>query len=76
MNYGDRLLLSVKDAAASLSIGRNLCYELIAQGHIPHVRLGRRILVPRAGLETWIARESGVDSAPPNVVSSRPQPPD
>lgn len=33
-----------------LSISRALAYELIARGEIPSVRLGHRIVVPRAAL--------------------------
>jgi excisionase family DNA binding protein len=56
----DRLLLTVPEAARLLRISRNLCYELVAQGRLPHVRLGRRILIPRHGLEAWIEREAGL----------------
>lgn len=62
-------LLTVGEAAALLRIGRNTCYELIRQQRIPHVRLGRRILIPRFGLEQWIAREAGLSQPPPPVLS-------
>jgi prophage regulatory protein len=67
------LLLTVREAAKLLRISRNLAYELVAQGRIPHIRLGRRILVPRFGLEAWIAHEAGLPQPPPEVVSSLPQ---
>jgi excisionase family DNA binding protein len=51
-------LLTVPEAARLLRISRNLAYELIRQNTLPHVRLGRRILVPRRGLENWIEREA------------------
>ena len=63
------MLLTVAEAARLLRISRNLCYELIAQGRLPHLRLGRRILVPRYGLEQWIARESSLPNGPAAVVS-------
>jgi len=63
------LLLTVSEAARVLRIGRNTCYDLIRQGEIPHVRLGRIIRVPRFGLESWIARQAGLPEAPPPVVS-------
>ena len=65
------MLLTVAEAARLLRISRNLCYELIAQGRLPHLRLGRRILVPRYGLEQWIARESGSSPPPVGVLSFR-----
>jgi DNA binding domain, excisionase family len=42
-----RSLLTVEETAALLRIGRNTCYELLRQGQIPHIRLGRLIRVPR-----------------------------
>jgi excisionase family DNA binding protein len=44
-------MLTVREAATMLRIGRNLAYELVARGEIPSVRLGRLIRVPRAALE-------------------------
>ena len=53
-------LLTVTETARHLRISRNLCYELVAQGRLPHVRLGRRILVPRHALEQWLAKEAAI----------------
>lgn len=63
------LLVSVLQAASLLGISRNLCYEQINEGTIPHVRLGRRVLVSRVALEQWIARESVGDSDSGVVLS-------
>lgn len=52
-------LLTVPEAAKLLRIGRNLAYELVAQGEIPSIRFGRLIRVPRAALEERI-RAQGV----------------
>lgn len=40
-----RLLLSIADAAAALAIGRSKTYELISQGRLLTVNIGRRRLV-------------------------------
>ena len=66
------MLLTVTEAARLLRISRNLCYELIAQKQLPHIRLGRRILLPRHGLEQWIAHEAGLPPPSSSVVSWRP----
>ncbi len=58
------LLLTVPEAARLLRISRNLAYELIRQNVLPHVRLGRRILIPRHGLELWIAYQAGLPGSP------------
>ena len=43
--------LTVEETAKFLGIGRNSAYEGIRTGEIPSVRIGKRILVPRAALE-------------------------
>ena len=48
------LLLKIEEAARLLGIGRTSLFELIGQGRSQTVRLGRRRLVVRAGLERFI----------------------
>jgi excisionase family DNA binding protein len=50
---------TVAEAATRLGIGRTLAYELIRSGAfpVPVIRLGRRIVVPRAALDALLARE-------------------
>ncbi len=69
----DPLLLTVSEAAKLLRISRNLAYELVRQERIPFIRLGRRILVPRHGLEAWIAQEAGLPQPATPTTSSLPQ---
>ncbi len=67
-------MLTVPEAAAYLRISRDLAYELIARGELPHVRLGRVIRVPGFGLQQWIAHESGLPlSEPVTVTSAKPR---
>ncbi len=61
----DPLLVTVPEAARLLRISRNLAYELVRQERIPFIRLGRRLLIPRRGLEEWVAREAGLPPPPP-----------
>jgi excisionase family DNA binding protein len=51
MNRDNRLVLTVTEAAAAIGISRTHAYELVARGELPSLRLGRRIVVPRRGLE-------------------------
>ena len=44
------LTYSVPEAARLLGINRNTAYELAARGDLPTIRLGKRVLVVRAGL--------------------------
>lgn len=46
------LLVAVPDAARLLGIGTTLAWDLVRGGDIPSVKLGRRVLVPRAALES------------------------
>lgn len=47
--------ISVEAAAQMLGIGRSLAYELARQGRIPALRLGRRLVIPRAALLNLLA---------------------
>lgn len=51
----ERATLTVKETAALFGIGRNAAYEAIKRGDIPALRIGRRILVPRAALGLLLA---------------------
>lgn len=45
------LLVSVPEAAHLLGIGLTYGWTMVRSGQLPTVRLGRRILVPRAAIE-------------------------
>jgi excisionase family DNA binding protein len=46
--------LSVDEAARLLRIGRSLAYAGVASGAIPSIRIGKRLLIPRAALERML----------------------
>ncbi|WP_374713532.1 helix-turn-helix domain-containing protein [Symbiobacterium terraclitae] len=48
------MLLTVAQVASMLQIARSKAYEMVAQGEIPSVRLGRSVRVPRAALAAWV----------------------
>lgn len=48
-------LYSIDEAAALLSVGHTLASELIADGKLRSVKIGRRRLVPGPALEKYIA---------------------
>ncbi len=54
----DRLTLSVDECAKRLGIGRNSAYEAVARGEIPVIRIGKRMLVPKAQLDRLLAGEN------------------
>ena len=47
---GAQLVLRVAEAGELLGISRAFAYELVARGELPVIRLGRRIVVPKAAL--------------------------
>ncbi len=46
-----KLVLSVEAAGKLLGVSRPTAYKLAKAGQIPTLRLGRRIVVPKAALE-------------------------
>ncbi|MCW5733474.1 MAG: helix-turn-helix domain-containing protein [Enhydrobacter sp.] len=49
--------MTVEQAAKRLRIGRNQAYESVNRGEIPHVRMGKRILVLKEPLERMLRGE-------------------
>jgi excisionase family DNA binding protein len=69
------LTLTVEQSAEALGISRGSAYEGIRTGEIPHVRIGRRILVPRAMLAAFLgepAAEAHNGHARPPQHSTEP----
>ncbi len=54
----ESLVLNVPAAGRMLNLSRSTMYSLCAQGVIPTVRLGKRLLVPRAALMKMLAGPS------------------
>ena len=52
-----RLTYTVPEAAAAIGVGRTTAWGMVRQGVLPTLRVGRRVLVPVAALETWLARQ-------------------
>ena len=52
--HGPTLTVTVEEAARLLGISRTLAYELVTRGELPHLRLGRRIVVSRRALELMV----------------------
>jgi len=63
--------LTIQEAAQVLRISRSSAYEHAnawlrtdGQSGIPCIRLGRRLVVPIAALESWAATGTGTDTRP------------
>lgn len=51
-----RLVWTVEEAGRLLGISRAHAYELVARGDLPHIRLGRRVVIPKHAITELIAR--------------------
>jgi excisionase family DNA binding protein len=60
----ERLTLTVEEAAATLGISRAFAYEAVRRGEIPSIKIGRRVLVPRAALARLLDGATGDDQPP------------
>lgn len=43
------------DLIPMTGLSRNSLYEGCKRGEIPHLRVGRRIIFPRAAIDAWLA---------------------
>jgi len=57
----DRLVFTVNEARQKLGISRGLTYEAIRTGKIPSIRIGRRILIPKAALQRLLEKDSQLE---------------
>jgi excisionase family DNA binding protein len=53
-----KLALSIAEAADALALSARTVEELVKLGRLPVVRVGRRVLLPVAGLQTWLDTET------------------
>ena len=59
MREPETLLHRPEEVAALLQLSRSKTYELIAEGQIPSIRIGRTIRVSASALEHWIREQEG-----------------
>jgi excisionase family DNA binding protein len=50
----EKLVMTVIEAGRALDLSRNAAYEAARRGDIPTIRIGKRLLVPRAALERML----------------------
>jgi excisionase family DNA binding protein len=51
---GEKKVMTVMEAAAELGISKGSAYEAARTGKIPTIRIGRRLIVPRAAFERML----------------------
>ena len=51
-------LLEARDLCPRLGLSSGRVYQLIAEGVIPHVKVGNSIRIPRQAWESWLATQN------------------
>ena len=54
----DALCVTVDDLCDLLRVSRPTAYSLVHKDGFPVIRVGRRLLIPRAGLERWLDKQT------------------
>jgi excisionase family DNA binding protein len=60
----ERLTYTVLEVGRLLGISRGAAYEGVASGEIPSIRIGRRLLVPRAAFNRLLDLKDANDQQP------------
>ena len=69
-DWRSRSTVTVERAASILGIGRSSAYALARSGELPTLRLGRRLVVPVAGLRRLLGETSPEDALSPRAADS------
>jgi excisionase family DNA binding protein len=59
----DRLTYTVEEAAQLLGLSRNGAYIAAQRGELPTIRIGKRLLVPKAALDRMLGVPQSVHGA-------------
>lgn len=54
----DQELMRVADLAPLLGVTSSRLYQLLAQGRLPYVRVGRSIRIPREAWNRWLEEQA------------------
>lgn len=54
MAQDSQKMMKPREFAKEFRIGANTVYELIRTNTLPHLKIGRNVLIPRAAAEKWI----------------------
>ena len=51
------MLMTIKDVQEATQLGRTKLYELMRDGKLPYLRIGRSVRVRRDAFEEWLAKQ-------------------
>ena len=54
----NKIALSVTEAAKQLGVSRATMYQIIRRDDFPAARIGGRVLIPAAKLQSWLENQS------------------
>ena len=54
----EKMTMTVPDLQQALGISRSHAYELVNRADFPTLRLGRKILIPRAAFLRWLEAQT------------------
>jgi excisionase family DNA binding protein len=60
---------SVEELAREIGISRQSAYAALRNNTIPHIRLGKRYILPKAAIAEWLRNPTAFDDA---LASNRP----
>lgn len=58
----DALCVTVDDLCDLLRVSRPTAYSLVHQTGFPVIRVGRRLLIPKVGLERWLNEQTEISA--------------
>ena len=56
---------NVAELAADLNLSERSTRDALRRGEIPHIRIGRRFILPRAAIAEWLRAAGGASAALP-----------
>lgn len=58
MSEMERMVFSIQEVAEMLGISKSYAYELVRNGTIPALQLGRKRVIPKEEFKKWINRNT------------------
>ena len=62
---------SVEELAREIGISRQSAYAALRNNTIPHIRLGKRYILPKAAIAEWLRNPAAFDALAANSLRNR-----
>jgi len=60
---GKKLTITVDECAKLLGISRGLCFQMVHEGKIRHLRFNKRIVIPKWAIEELLGKQEPQEAA-------------